>query len=184
MQAIQRAQKSSTFESERDSSEERERESTVSLSEPDTSSLNSIEESDVLLVSNGGSSVFRDVELAKKHDRAIHNAETDSSEETRRKCTTSPSEPDASSIDDLVCECDGRDTENLLSGLELANGEEVIPNKLLSYKVKKVLFHGSLFAAGVCILIAGGVSSRFHPHVDPEQYYNCTAMDNSSSILF
>ena len=50
----------------------------------------------------------------------------------------------------------------------------------VSYKLKKLLLHGSFYVVGACILIAGGVSSHFHPHVDPEEYSNCTGFDNSS----
>ena len=84
------------------------------------------------------------------------------------------------------CEKDGgeeRDTNNLLSDIE---GKEqhlhsvILTEKKLAYKIKKLLIHGSFYAIGICILISGGVSSRFHPHVDPEEYSNCTSFENSS----
>ena len=50
----------------------------------------------------------------------------------------------------------------------------------MSYKIRKLFIHGSFYIIGLCILIGGGVSSRFHPHVDPEEYSNCTDFDNSS----
>lgn len=96
------------------------------------------------------------------------------------------SESDSSSLNSLE---DDKDTDNLLSDVELEGFpkdqhiEEAIhstPRKYLSYKIRKVLFHGSFFVIGVCILVAGGVSSHYHPHVDPEEYYNCTTFSNSS----
>lgn len=59
--------------------------------------------------------------------------------------------------------------------------EKATPTKKLSYKMRKLLLHGSFYVIGICILIAGGVSSRFHPHVDPEEYANCSSFHNSSS---
>ena len=52
---------------------------------------------------------------------------------------------------------------------------------LTPYKLKKILLHGSFFVVGVCILISGGVSSLYHPYVDPDEYVNCTHHENSSS---
>ena len=48
------------------------------------------------------------------------------------------------------------------------------PREALSYKIRKLFLHGSLFVVGVCFLVAGGVASRYHPYVDPEEYSNCT----------
>ena len=41
--------------------------------------------------------------------------------------------------------------------------------------ILKLLNRGSLFfAIGLVVLVAGGVSSNFHPYVDPGEYENCT----------
>ena len=88
--------------------------------------------------------------------------------------------------------CVEGDTENLISDVELQNmGEEkkvrkpsLHSRRKLSYKARKLLLHGSFYVVGISILVAGGISSRFHPHVDPEDYTNCTDFSNSShSIL-
>ena len=98
---------------------------------------------------------------------------------------------DASSTDTISIDSregirDVGDTENLLSeSMELKNVAEeqedtvVALSKPLPYKMRKLLIHGSFYVVGACTLIAGGVASRFHPHVDPDEYTNCTT-DNSS----
>lgn len=59
--------------------------------------------------------------------------------------------------------------------------KEAVQEKTLFYKMRKLLIHGSFVVVGASVLIAGGVSSHYHPHVDPEEYGNCT--DNSSYYL-
>lgn len=84
---------------------------------------------------------------------------------------------------------DETDQDNLISGedSELQKEEykdrdpQVLYRKTRSYKLRKLLLHGIFFVVGVSILIAGGVSSIFHPHVDTDQYSNCTAFDNNLS---
>ena len=49
-------------------------------------------------------------------------------------------------------------------------------------RVLKVLNRGSIFVIGLAILVAGGVSSNFHPYVDPVEYENCTVTDESSHL--
>ena len=88
-----------------------------------------------------------------------------------------------------------RDTNMLLSDMELddvvknfssrstVEGAVVTrrhPQTILSYKIRKLFLHGSFLVVGVCILVAGGVASRYHPYVDPEEYYNCSGLDNTS----
>ena len=41
-------------------------------------------------------------------------------------------------------------------------------------RVLLILSRSSLFVIGISILVAGGISSKFHPHVDPMEYENCT----------
>ena len=41
-------------------------------------------------------------------------------------------------------------------------------------RIKKLIFKGSFFVVGLAILVAGGVSSQFHPYVDTVAYSNCT----------
>ena len=57
-------------------------------------------------------------------------------------------------------------------------------NRRLSYKLRKILIHGSFYVIGLCILIGGGVSSRFHPHIDHGEYSNCTGSSNASADMF
>ena len=76
-----------------------------------------------------------------------------------------------------------KDAESLLPDMTIKN-EDTVKSKLrktLSYKMRKFLFHGSFYVVGVCILIAGGVASQFHPHVDPEEFLNCTIFENGSN---
>ena len=40
--------------------------------------------------------------------------------------------------------------------------------------ILRVLRRSSLLAVGLAVLVVGGVSSNFHPHVDPGEYENCT----------
>ena len=41
-------------------------------------------------------------------------------------------------------------------------------------RIKNLIFKGSFFVVGLAILVAGGVSSQFHPYVDTLAYSNCT----------
>ena len=76
------------------------------------------------------------------------------------------------------------DTVNLVSDLEPDNSHKQFKglgkNKVSYYKIRKLLVHGSFYVIGLCVLIGGGIASRFHPHVDPEEYSNCSTFDNSS----
>ena len=45
---------------------------------------------------------------------------------------------------------------------------------LCKSRIKKLIFKGSFFVLGLAILVAGGVSSQFHPYVDIPAYSNCT----------
>ena len=87
---------------------------------------------------------------------------------------------------------DETDRDNLISGedskLQKEENEdrdqnqftEVLYSKTRAYKLRKLLIHGSFFVVGVSILIAGGVSGTFHPHVDQDQYSNCTSSNLSN----
>jgi hypothetical protein len=87
------------------------------------------------------------------------------------------------------------DTDNLLSDVELQSmGEDkdespvttpslYFNRRPLGYKCRKLLLHGSFYVVGLSILVAGGISSHFHPHVDPEEYANCTDFGNSSYLM-
>ncbi len=46
--------------------------------------------------------------------------------------------------------------------------------KKMTYRSKKLLIRGSFLVIGISILVAGGVSSRFKPHVDINEYSNCS----------
>ena len=77
---------------------------------------------------------------------------------------------------------DETDRDNLISGenskLQKEENEDRDQNQfteVLYSKTRKLLIHGSFFVVGVSILIAGGMSSTFHPHVDQDQYSNCTS---------
>ena len=86
-----------------------------------------------------------------------------------------------------------RDTQNLISDVELHNmgekeGSQIRTSSLHnrrkpSYKIRKLMLHGSFYVVGISILVAGGISSRFNPHVDPEEYSNCTDFSNSSHVM-
>ena len=80
-----------------------------------------------------------------------------------------------------------RDTDNLLAGVkplkvnkQQSDQGDIIYFEKTHNKMRKLFVHGSFYVIGLCILIGGGVSSRFHPHVDPEEYSNCSSFDNSS----
>ena len=118
----------------------------------------------------------------------LENSESDESiEETSGEKIETVS--DSSSVNS-TCNDDG----NLLPDVELvdkandtAGNEEVVTEKvtlmaIFNYKTRKILIHGSFYVVGVCILIAGGVASRFHPHVDSDEYSNCTTFNDSSYI--
>lgn len=103
--------------------------------------------------------------------------------------TSSVTSEASSSGSSITCENVNR--ENLLSSVELQDvggGYEIPPHsrrlsmffRRPSYKLRKLVLHGSFFVVGICILIAGGISSRFHLYVDPVEYLNCTDYDNSS----
>ena len=108
-------------------------------------------------------------------------------EEDQQQQESSPTESDTISLDSTSS--DDRDTKSFLPDVELedtAGGseQEVVVHEVLKpplhYKIRKLFLHGSFFVVGVCILVAGGVASRYHPYVDPEEYYNCSTHDNSS----
>ncbi len=112
----------------------------------------------------------------------------ESTSEERDETPPSSDSPSTHDIDEEDIDMKN-DTDNLLSKSERLEVKEQCTNqynlkktlnKKLSYKIKRLLIHGSFYAIGLCILIVGGVSSRFHPYVDPEEYSNCTSFDNSS----
>lgn len=132
--------------------------------------------------------------------QAIERAHGSLSQEkdTQHHDTSEPGEErtetsfDTSSLSSRDYSCDEEDTENLLSDVDHEDAEEendvplktVTSSKRLSYKMRKVLIHGSFFFVGICILVAGGVSSHFHPYVDPEEYYNCTSFGNNTNSSY
>lgn len=75
------------------------------------------------------------------------------------------------------------DTDNLLSEREPREESNLhFKDSTVKRKIVKLFIHGSFYVVGLCVLIGGGVSSRYHPHVDPEEYSNCSSFDNSSSV--
>ena len=126
---------------------------------------------------------------SSKNDNDIEvDGESENGPIQKDENSVSDSSSTSSCDTNLLC---SEDIENLLSdaGLDVIQGSEEAPKSMvttsrkLSYRVKKLLIHGSFFAIGISLVIAGGVSSRFHPHVDPEEYSNCTYMSMSNASI-
>ena len=72
------------------------------------------------------------------------------------------------------------DEENVISSLPQQTQKPRMRTRLL-----KLLNRGSFFAIGLAILIIGGVSSNFHPYVNPGKYENCSITEHlNESRLF
>ena len=50
-------------------------------------------------------------------------------------------------------------------------------------RLKLLLCRGSLFVVGIAVLIAGGISSRYHPDVTYGNYSECVDVSQNSSTI-
>ena len=74
---------------------------------------------------------------------------------------------------------DQEDSEELIKECDItSDNTTVTPSRShrmdARSRILLVLSRSSLFVIGITILVAGGISSKFHPHVDPMEYDNCT----------
>ena len=103
---------------------------------------------------------------------------------------TSATTSDTSSISSS-CE----DTEALIPEIELISldrkdeeDSKVVVNEKkmnlqrFSRHCKKILCRSSFLIIGIAVLIAGGISSNFTPHVDPDMYSNCSTSHMNTSF--
>ena len=110
---------------------------------------------------------------------------------------TSATTSDTSSISSS-CE----DTEALIPEIELVSldrkdedrkdeedSKVVINEKKMNFQrfsrhCKKILCRSSFLIIGIAVLIAGGISSNFTPHVDPDMYSNCSTSHINTNTSF
>lgn len=71
----------------------------------------------------------------------------------------------------LRCTC-GHRHEPVSNEMDYVQPTSIRPAR--TSHILRVLRRISLFAVGLAALVVGGVSSNFHPHVDPGEYENCT----------
>ena len=78
---------------------------------------------------------------------------------------------------------EGSEVKSIVN-IDLNEGKEIssLPQQTQKPRMRthflKLLNRSSLFAIGLAILIVGGVSSNFHPYVNPVEYENCSITEH------
>ena len=111
------------------------------------------------------------------------STDNEDSAELESRTSHASSEDESSSMNE-ECVVNAVMNSEVHEGKE-ANSSSLIPQQTRRHRTKthyilKLLSRGSLYALGLAILVVGGVSSTFHPYVDPGEYENCTITGQSN----
>lgn len=127
-----------------------------------------------LIETTASDDLDQDIELKAIESKSMN----DNDDETM--LLTSPE--DETSLTNAGSEVKSVTNDDLHEGKEISSLPQQTqkPRRLL-----KLLNRCSLFAVGMAILVVGGVSSNFHPYIDPGEYENCSITEhlNESRLL-